>query len=256
MLRFLILATILAVSGITGCGAEEATKQKPTSKWVEDNDLWKEDGLYLAENVSEKMFNDIISAAEKIYEPIAKEWKEQLVINRNWDDPTVNANAWRNGRGDTEINMYGGLARRPEVVPMGFALVLCHELNHLYGGTPYINPLVKMSAEGQADFSGAGWCLKNIVETVADESEIEITEYMKTTCGEDNRTCLRQLAGGFSLGKLLAVLKEETIPSFETPDKTVVTRTNTSYPKTIQCRLDSYHNGALGKDRPLCWYKP
>lgn len=255
MLRFLILATVV-LSGLVGCGIEEESKPITATKWVEDNDLWTEDGLSLLENVSEQMFNEIINAAEKIYEPISKEWDETLVINKNWDDPTVNANAWRNGYGSAEINMYGGLARRPEVIPAGFALVLCHELNHLYGGNPYLNTLTKMSAEGQADYAGAGWCLKNIVTAIEDESEIEISPYMKKVCNKDV-TCLRQLAGGKSLGNLLSVLSEdEVLPDFETPDKTVVTRTNTSYPKTIQCRLDSYHNGTLEKDRPLCWYKP
>jgi len=250
MLRFLSLVTLWAV--FFGCGSAEAK----VHSWAEDNDLWKEDNLNFAEsNVSEETFNNIISAAEELYAPIAEEWKEKLVINRKWEDPTVNANVWRNGYGATEINMYGGLARRPEVLPSGFALVLCHELGHLYGGAPYIHVGLKMAAEGQSDFYGAGWCLKNVLEKIEDSSSFPSTFYMEKVCNEDN-SCMRQLSGGQSLGNLLATMRRESKPDFETPDRSVVKRTNTSYPKTVQCRLDSYHNGTLGLDRPLCWFKP
>jgi hypothetical protein len=233
-----------------GCGQET---KKNGDLWVQDNDLWKEDNLNFAANVDEAMFNAIIDEAEQLYAPVAKQWNETLVIQRNWGDSTVNASAWRDGRGNTEINMYGGLARRQEVIPIGFALVLCHELGHLYGGKPYINVGLKMAAEGQSDFYGAGWCLKNIVDSGVDRTEIDVTPYMQKVCDGDE-TCTRQLAGGYSLGKLLSVLNKEKIPNYETPDKSVVTKTNTSYPKTTQCRLDSYHNGTLGLDRPRCWF--
>lgn len=250
MLRFLSLVTLWAV--FFGCGNAEAK----VHSWAEDNDLWKEDSLNFAEsNVTEETFNSIISAAEELYAPIAEEWKEQLVINRKWEDPTVNANAWRSGYGATEINMFGGLARRPEVLPSGFALVLCHELGHLYGGAPYVHVGLKMAAEGQSDFYGAGWCLKNVLEKIEDSSPFPSTSYLEKVCNEDN-TCMRQLAGGQSLGNLLATMRRESKPDFETPDRSVVKRTNTSYPKTVQCRLDNYHNGTLGLERPLCWFKP
>jgi len=260
MLRALIFTFLFA---LLGCGSQteissiNASKaEKITRSWVQDNDLWMEDNINLVSNdMTEEMFNKIIDIGKEVYAPIAAEWNETLTVNALWTDATVNANASRDGDGWTEINMYGGLARRDEVVPIGFALVLCHELNHLYGGLPYINVSLKMSAEGQADFSGAGWCLKNIVEKLADDTNIDITPYMEKSCTGDN-ICLQQLAGGNSLGKLLAVLNREKVPNFETPDKTIVKKTNTSYPKTTQCRLDSYFNGTIGKERPLCWYRP
>lgn len=253
MLRPIVLATLSAAVLLVGCGKDEA--KTSVHQWVPDNDLWKEDNLNFVTAVDESMFNAIIDEAERLYEPIAKQWNETLVIQRNWTDSTVNASAWRDGRGNTEINMYGGLARRGEVVPMGFALVLCHELGHLYGGKPYVNVSLRMAAEGQSDWYGAGWCLKSIIESTVDQSDIDTTPYIEKVCRND-AVCMRQLAGGNSLGKLLAVLNKEKIPNFETPDKSVVTKTNTSYPKTTQCRLDSYHNGTLGLQRPLCWYKP
>lgn len=252
MLRSL-LVTLFAAVVLVGCGDEKASRV--VHNFMPDNNLWMEDNVNFTSNVSEEMFNTIIDIAKKLYEPTAKEWNEELVINKKWKDGTVNADAWRDGEGATEINMYGGMARRQEVIPIGFALVLCHELNHLYGGKPYIDTYAKMAAEGQSDYMGAGWCLKNIAEQLDDPSKVDVTPYMTNACS-GNEICLRQLAGGNSLGILLAKLSAEKAPNFETPDKTVVTRTNTSYPRTTQCRLDSYHNGTLGKNRPLCWYKP
>ena len=77
----------------------------------------------------------------------------------------VNANCMRNN-GVVTVNMYGGLARRPEVTPEGFALVLCHELGHAYGGTPYIFQQAQIAAEGQADYYGEQTCLKALLPHV------------------------------------------------------------------------------------------
>ena len=46
-----------------------------------------------------------------------------------WKNDTVNANAQQRGR-NWIVNMYGGLARRPEIFFRRFAMVLCHELGH------------------------------------------------------------------------------------------------------------------------------
>lgn len=253
MWKFLV---ILVAFWVTGCGTEATTQQPKTHQWVEDNDLWMEDGFnyYAGYNVDQSMFNQIINLGEQLYSPVASQWGERLNIVRMWEDPTVNASAWRDGRGNTEIRMYGGMARRPEVLPLSFALVLCHELNHLYGGRPYLDNGLRISAEGQSDWGGAGWCLRNIAERLQDGTAINPTPYMQQVCGQ-NQVCLRRLAGGNGLGSLLARLSGEMAPRYETPDRTVVSRTELSYPRTIQCRLDTYHNGILSRERPRCWYR-
>lgn len=206
------------------------------------------------------MFNKIIDAGLEVYKPFADRNNETLTINRKWDDSTVNANTSR-FFGSVTLNMYGGLARRPEVTAEGFALVMCHELGHAYGGTPYIQEWQKMSAEGQSDYYGAKECLQKVLPKVEMPS-VTATSYTERRCKERGaigtdvyNICIRQLDGSQSLGKLLAAIKKVPEPNFETPDTTVVTQTELSYPKTIQCRLDSYHNGTLLLDRPKCWFK-
>lgn len=226
------------------------------SNFAPDNDLWMEDCLDCKTNgLDQVTFEKIIDVAVKIYKPLADNNNESLTVNKKWTDATVNANCLRSG-GSVTVNMYGGLARRTEVTEEGFTLVLCHELSHAYGGTPYIQVPNRMSAEGQADYMSTFDCAKKVLKELKLPSYGSVpTSYMEKVCGS-NEICLASLVGGQSLGNLLAVLSKKPIPDYETPDPLVTPKTLTSYPATVQCRLDTYHNGALGMPRPLCWFKP
>ncbi|MBF0361762.1 MAG: hypothetical protein HQK49_12165 [Oligoflexia bacterium] len=230
-----------------------------TKSFMPDNDLWKEDG-YLKQfvpNVTKELFDKIVQAGRDAYA------SDQPTINGNWDDSTVNANCMR-AFGYVTINMYGGLARRPEITPEGFSLVLCHELGHAYGGLPYIRsvPLFYMSAEGQSDYYSTLTCYDQIAARVPELSKIvDTSDFIQMKCqtfANDqiaHANCIARLEGGLSLGDLLSQLKNEATPKYETPDPTVVSTTELSYPATIQCRLDTYFAGALRLPRPACWFK-
>lgn len=242
---------VLVLACVVGCGSEEPVQHQ----FMPDNNLWIEDSFDLVDaNATEALFNKIIDIGYELYKDSAREYRETLTFSRQWRDPTVNASAWRDGRGATEVSMYGGMMRRPEVMPLGFALVMCHELNHLYGGYPYIQPAGRMSAEGQADWMGAGWCLRQVTLKLKDSTAFESTPLMNEACKADME-CLQDLAASKGLGELLARLNFEPAPRYETPSKYVTPRTELSYAST-QCRLDSYFNGVMGRERPLCWYKP
>ena len=247
---------------VQNCGTTGQPATKPTillpvmHSFMPENDLWMEDSLDLVDsNASQALFNQIIDIGSGLYADTAKKWNETLSFSRLWSDPTVNASSWRDGRGSTDVTMYGGMMRRSEVSPLGFALVMCHELSHLYGGTPFIDSAMRMSAEGQADWSGAGWCLYNVALKLKDTTPFQTTVFMDKSCKSDP-ICLQELNAANGLGTLLANLGRERTPNFETPDPLVVSRTELSYPRTAQCRLDTYLNGVLGLERPRCWYKP
>jgi len=232
-----------------------------THSSLPENDLWMED-YFEKSGGGEEMFNKIIDASLVVYKPIAEEFGDsKLTIKRKWSSSTVNASASRLF-GRVTINMYGGLFRRPEATLEGFALVLCHELSHAYGGRPYISAWRKLSAEGQADYAGAKECMHKVMDVLKLEGyETEPSEFMASTCAasfeEEGRQklCERSLVGGLSLGTLLATIKEEQLPDYETPDPTVVDETMLSYPDTVQCRLDTYLSGTLLLERPVCWFK-
>lgn len=253
MRNFILLASFFVM--FVSCNVPQTLDHS----WVEDNDLWQEDDLYGGKGITEEQFKNAIELGHLFYDPIAEQNNESLTINGNWTDSTVNANCSRNPfGGGVTINMYGGLARREEVNLEGFVLVLCHELGHAYGGLPYIQTWTRMSAEGQADYIGAKECQKKVIGKMLDTS-FATPPYVQEKCDEvfggNSEVCVRQMSGAQSLGNLLAVLKKVDPPSFETPDPTVVDKTELSYPKTIQCRLDTYHNGILNGKRPACWFK-
>lgn len=261
IMKYLYLLAIIGVCFFAMGNTNFANSQNFKTSFVEDNDLWMEDDINSKAGITKEMFNKVVAMGLEIYKPIATENNEKLTINPNWSDSTVNADCSRY-YGRVTVNMYGGLARRSEVTPEGFALVLCHELGHAYGGIPYINKgQDDLSAEGQSDYYGAKDCLRKILPKL-EMPAVTATAYTERRCQElgtqdsiEYKLCIRQLDAAMSLGKLLAVLKEEPIPSFETPDLTVVEETETSYPATTQCRMDTYHNGSLMLERPRCWFK-
>jgi hypothetical protein len=100
-------------------------------------------------SVSESTVDKIIMAGHQIYDPIADKVGEIIEINKNWESQTRDAETKR-WIGYVIVNLSGGIARDPEVSSEGFAFIMCHELNHLYGGAPFIVKWQELSAEGQA----------------------------------------------------------------------------------------------------------
>lgn len=236
MLRFSIAVMLLSI-----CRFSYA------SQFMPDNDLNKQDHVSLYNNVSESEFNAVIDRAVKFYDPVFKAFGANLIVNRAWDDSTVNASAYQDGS-NWYVNMYGGLARRPEITSDGFAMVLCHEIGHHLGGFPFID--VWAAAEGQSDYYSAFACARAIWFNDSANGSVVVDPTPKMLCdkvyGTDNyrKICYRTMMGSKSTADLLSTLSGETA-SFDTPDLSVVRQTNVSYPKTTQCRLDTYMSGAL-----------
>lgn len=208
-------------------------------------------------NLTESDFNEIINLVQRTYdEVIEQNGLKPLKISGHWKSNVVNAYM----KGQLQINLVdvsGALARRKEITPLGFALVVCHEVGHAYGGKPDKRaPLFKASVEGQADYYGMGVCLRKIVDQISDDNIVEVTSYMKQVCleEEDSQTCEKLLKAGQSAANLLTALKAEPAADYSTPDPTVVRRTLKSYPEKVQCRLDTYLNAVLNMGRPKCWY--
>lgn len=260
MKLFVLIALLL-----TSCGANA----DGFKSFMPKNDLKHYVGEESTGGISKEMFDKILDAGQKVYNDYAKKNNETLVINHLWDDPEVNANACRGCEpGKVIINQFGGLARDSHVINEGFTLVMCHELGHLYGGAPLIIGSDHMSVEGQADYYSTIGCYKQIAALVPELKQPKdsydtwshnkcYVKFAKKTSIENPKyiDCLNSLAGGLSLGDLLASLMGEPAPKYETPDPTVVKKTLQSYPATAQCRLDTYGAGALNLSRPKCWYK-
>lgn len=225
-------------------------------KWAfPPNNLHMYDNINRSANINEEKFNQIIDDVMKYWIPIAKAKGVTLVASKDWKDSTVNAYANQSGKTWT-VAMFGGLARRPEVTEDGFALVVCHELGHHFGGYSFYDATSWASAEGESDFFATNVCAKIIwgmqtQKNLAYRNIRNVPTSVKTACdtvwnGNPNAQgwCVRAAAGGFSLASLLAALGGDPIPNFDTPDKTKVNQTNPEHPRA-QCRLDTYFAGSL-----------
>lgn len=214
------------------------------------NDLHLEDNPTILANLTQEEFNLIVNNIVDQYKPLALAHGGKLETKNLWDNNTVNASANQAGN-SWVINMYGGLARRPEVTPDGFAMVVCHELGHHLGGFPFVSGWA--SNEGQSDYFATQACARKIWSAQGDENakfRETVGAFEKEKCDTawqveaEQNLCYRVAAAGQSLGNLLATLNKGKLPDFSTPDAKVVRRMQNSHPPA-QCRLDTYLRGAL-----------
>ena len=215
------------------------------------NDLYLEDNQEMIANMTEAEFKEIIEGVVKQYNEPAAKYKATIRVNALWTNSTVNASAQQMGN-SWIINMYGGLARRPEVTPDGFALVVCHELGHHFAGFPFKGSSWAAN-EGQSDYFATHTCARRIwgeQKDVNAQFRAQIGEFEKSKCDDaytvqtDRDLCYRTAAAGFSLANLLSKLGNAAEPRFDTPDTKKVTKISDSHP-AAQCRLDTYFQGAL-----------
>jgi hypothetical protein len=222
------------------------------------NNLGAEDRILRSGPVTEQVFNEVIDEAEAVYGKIVSQhFNAQLKINRLWANSTVNASAQQSGN-LWSVDMYGGMARRPEITRDGFALVLCHELGHHLGGYPFQKnvffaaPRDWAAAEGEADYFATQACSRLLWQNQTQknaEYRAIVPAYPKALCDgawtaeSDQNLCYRQMMANKSVADVNA-FGEFKKPSWEIPSKSVVGATDNGHPAT-QCRLDTYIAGAL-----------
>lgn len=217
------------------------------------NSLHLEDDLDTWANITEAEFKQIVTDITNRYQSVFKSHGVKLISNLNWSDSTVNASAVQDSATNWRINMYGGLARRPEVTPDGFALVVCHELGHHLAGFPFYGATHWAASEGQADYFATHTCTKEIwgeEKSVNQRFRNSASDSMFKKCTEtwsqtdDQNLCMRTLQAGQSLATLLAAVGQQPTPNIDTPDPKTVENTSVTHPMG-QCRLDTYVQGAL-----------
>jgi hypothetical protein len=119
------------------------------------NDLYLEDNMNFVSDLTEAEFLTITNEVVNAYKPLATDHGANLSVNARWSDSTVNASAVQNGS-SWIVNMYGGLARRPEITKDGYRMVICHELGHHFGGFPFTSHWA--SDEGESDYFATHAC--------------------------------------------------------------------------------------------------
>lgn len=223
-----------------------------TQTFMPKNDLYKQDYKFMNNSdIDETKFNAIIDSVTGYYAPLIQAKGATLSVNRLWQDPTVNASAEQNGN-DWILNMYGGLARRPETTADGFALVVCHELGHHLGGFAFYAGGEWASNEGNSDYFATLACARNIWKNQGEQNAKAKATAHKTviekcdvqwTDQASRDLCYRSAMGGKALADLLGALGGERV-DFDAPDSAEVSSTDDAHP-AAQCRLDTYFAGAL-----------
>lgn len=277
----LILSTLTGT--VFGCGNNDG--------FLPENDMKIPVGMKMKGGLTEAQFNAVIDKIEPVYAPVIASRGGTLKVNRKWEDATVNANATQ-FFGTWTVNMYGGLARHEKITADGFSLVLCHELGHHLGGAPKVaNFMMKWASnEGESDYWATLKCLRTVWwndNNQAIVAKLKAPDFLVESCNKahgdkaERAICIRGGMAGVSVAGLFAAMRNKPEAQFNTPDTSVVTKTNDAHPD-FQCRLDTYFQGALcekshtedvsQKDevkgtchgstgytvglRPVCWFKP
>lgn len=292
-LSALVIFVSLAIVGSSAVGGQSwACTGDGKEGILPENDLRRPVG-FKDTSMTEAQFNRVIDEVVRVMRPLVAAKGGNLVVNKRWNDPKVNAYATQSGR-NFSINMFGGLARHETITADGFASVVCHEIGHHIGGAPKKTELAIRwgSNEGQADY----WAMLKCMRLVYGGNDSPrpwvrpanvpsaVTQGCRATFrfADDIELCERTALAGLSLANLFASVRSRaTAPSFTSRDANVVSSMYHDHPEP-QCRLDTYFAGSLcGKDvsedvsdsdvtqgtcssergdtigvRPRCWYKP
>ena len=215
--------------------------------------------LHLEENVrvgqiseiDEIIFDRVADRIFDRYDAIAYYLGGDLSVNANWEAETVFASA---SQDDSlwKINIYGGLARRPEMTVDGLTVVACHELGHHLAGYPQATAW--SAAEGNSDYFALYACARDfwrddldinaLYQTIIPAYPRQLCDLRYASQGQDRQNlCYREMMAGFSLAELLAYLEDGPI-NWDEPEKNEVRYTNLNYP-SAQCRFDTLMQSAL-----------
>lgn len=155
----------------------------------------------------------------------------------------------------------------PQSAPMnmdGYAIVACHELGHILGGTPKQTSALAQwsSVEGQADYYATNQCMWHYVKNLQSSDVIhdfdkESVARCDEVFGDDiNKMlgCLRITSGILAMVDYFnqTISKDNNI-SLTSHDETKVTKTLQKYPSP-QCRVDTWLAGLYNQPRPRCWF--
>ncbi|MCM2280370.1 MAG: hypothetical protein NDI61_00830 [Bdellovibrionaceae bacterium] len=281
--RFVLAMSAWALFGTVQVGTVQADAAPGRLARVHDHkgpdacDLVPPNRLQIADDggttrggMNQVRFNQVLKAALTTYEPIFRNNGQKLILRGLWKSGDVNAHAYpgrdpievlERGGGSPELDLrfrrvdiYGGLARHPDMTADGLLMVICHEIGHHIGGMPAKFDSWGASNEGQSDYFAATKCMRKVLENVDNVAflkRLPVDAGVRNRCTaahsrniKDSALCIRTSMAGLALAKVLSDLGAEGRVDFRTPDRSVVAQTDNAHP-AAQCRLDTYFAGAL-----------
>lgn len=225
-----------------------------TMGFAPENALYLQDSLFRSEAlIDEAQFDSTIAQVKEAFQPFAAAHGATIVIEGRWNEPTVAATTYHAGLQWITV-VFGGLARRPEVTPDAFALVLFHEMGHNFGGYPFYSDYHSFgSVEGEADyyatFVGARVLWGEQLATnrrFRHSATIGIRQKCNAVYddADEQNLCYRTMTASVSAARLVRIIHGGDEPSIDRQDDSVVALTVEAHPLP-QCRLDTFIAGAL-----------
>ncbi len=187
--------------------------------------------------------------------PMVEQKGGKLYVILEWESDRINAEAKRNAAQEWEIIVYGGAARYQAFTQRELALIMCHELGHHLGGSPFASRNGWSSTEGQSDYWSTLKCFRNIYKKF---TSLTVSDEAQTFCQNAQELstdfCLQAAEGSLRVSRFYAHNQRFAgYPELSQQELTMVTRIHYGYPNP-QCRLDTLKAGILEIERPQCWY--
>lgn len=221
--------------------------------------------LPVAENEDNKYETLIINFSNFILE-------KNIITRIDWLNEGVNAYASIEN-GQKYITLLGGLLRHPTFNENILSLILCHEVGHHFGGTPYKkddNGEDRWSSvEGKSDYYASNLCLKEFYSAFQPTIKIPNKD-VKNYClqfeskSTDYNFCISLVSSALDTARFAYKISGTRrgsrliFPNINKKDSSIVSKTIETHPSP-QCRLDTFLIASLvnednEKNYPHCWF--
>ncbi len=205
----------------------------------------------------------IINNAKAVYAPLSITTFNKPLYFRISESQTIGGSA-HHEVDHLSIVLDRELLETPRLTPDGFRMLICHELGHLFGGSPRKNVppewdgptahdgLSLMTSEGQADYYASLVCFRKLLAIEAPDSPgpnfQRVGARLKHKCeveaGFKNSKLEECLRAGLAGEDFLKLTFEFNISCEKFDDSIAPNLIRDFYPDR-QCRLDTIVNGAL-----------
>ncbi len=205
----------------------------------------------------------IIKEVENLYEPIAKAQSQSFSIEINETSMAQSGGAESDNQ-KLKVTLDRGLLQSSRLTPDGLRILICHELGHLFGGSPRRNPpfewdgvlasdgLTFMSSEGQADYYASSVCFRQLVAgqdhqkalISLGQNSARVSQLCKASHSESPQNamiCQRAAYGALNM----LLLAADFLISLDKQDTTSAPALIRNLYPERQCRLDTFVAGAL-----------
>ena len=205
---------------------------------------------------TEYEFDDLIDSVITEFSPDFQTSGWKLSSTSEWQNEKEEATYEFVNSSEIAVKIYGGLVRASDITLDAAALVICHEIGHVYGFITGTGSPDTWGAEGEADYFAASSCLDRVLKYTPSKSNFSLPASVIKSCNtrsENPEICLRKNRAAYSGSIMRARVLSEGTVSFLTPDPTIVS-TTTHDLTSAQCGLDTFYQASLDLARPKCWF--